>query len=126
MIAAWSSVREALEVLRESPSRALALFAANLASRVVSACALWLVLASLGVELDLLAVLVVIAASNLLSGLIPVPGNVGVAEAALTAFLVAAGVPAGHRLCCCGGVSHRHRLPAALLGCGGPTLAFAQ
>jgi uncharacterized protein (TIRG00374 family) len=27
-----------------------------------------------------------------LSGLIPVPGNVGVAEAALTAFLVAAGV----------------------------------
>jgi uncharacterized protein (TIRG00374 family) len=37
-------------------------------------------------------VLVVIAASNLLSGLIPVPGNVGVAEAALTAFLVVAGV----------------------------------
>jgi uncharacterized membrane protein YbhN (UPF0104 family) len=66
------------------------LFSTNLAARLVSACALWLVLASLGVQLNLLAVLVVIAASNLLSGLIPVPGNVGVAEAALTAFLVAA------------------------------------
>jgi uncharacterized protein (TIRG00374 family) len=89
----WRSVEDALSVLRQSPSRALALFAANVASRVVSACALWLVLVALGVDLDLIAVLVVIAASNLLSGLIPVPGNVGVAEAALTAFLVAAGVP---------------------------------
>jgi len=89
---ALRSVQEALDVLRASPTRALALFASNLAARVVSASTLWLVLASLGVRLDLLAVLVVIAASNLLSGLIPVPGNVGVAEAALTAFLVAAGV----------------------------------
>ena len=92
-VTAWKAVQDALKVLRDSPSRAVALFAANLAARFVSACSLWLVLASLGIDLDILVVLVVICASNLLSGLIPVPGNVGVAEAALTAFLVAAGVP---------------------------------
>ena len=92
-VVAWSGVREVLTVLKDSPSRTTALIATNLTSRLISSAALWLVLQSLGVSLDFLAVLVVIAASNLLSGLIPVPGNVGVAEAALTTFLVAAGVP---------------------------------
>jgi uncharacterized protein (TIRG00374 family) len=90
---AWSGTREVLTVLKDSPGRTTALIASNLASRLISSAALWLVLQSLGVSLDVLVVLVVIAASNLLSGLIPVPGNVGVAEAALTTFLVAAGVP---------------------------------
>lgn len=93
VLGAWTGVRDVLVVLRDSPSRTAALVATNLTVRLISASALWLVLRALDVSLDFLAVLVVIAASNLLSGLIPVPGNVGVAEAALTTFLVAAGVP---------------------------------
>ena len=37
--------------------------------------------------------LVVTVATNLLAGLVPIPGGIGVAEAAMTSFLVLVGLP---------------------------------
>jgi uncharacterized protein (TIRG00374 family) len=84
----WNAL---VAVLRE-PRRAVGLFGANLATRLIMAGTLWLVLSAVGSPLAFGAALVAVVATNLLGGLVPVPGGIGVAEAAMTAFLVALGV----------------------------------
>ena len=60
---------------------------------VALAVALWLILRSIGIELSVALVLVVTVATNLLAGLVPIPGGIGIAEAVLTSWLVLVGVP---------------------------------
>ena len=76
----------------KSPKAAFGLMGANLASRVILSTTLWLILEAIGTPLPLVTCLVVVSATNLLNGLMPVPGGIGVAEAAMSAFPVLAGI----------------------------------
>jgi len=84
----WNGLKE----LGKDPSRLVRLFGSNLGSNLLYALALWLTAVAFGVTLPYLGVLVAYVAMALLSGLIPVPGGVGVSEAVLTTALVALGV----------------------------------
>ncbi|MDX2344574.1 MAG: lysylphosphatidylglycerol synthase transmembrane domain-containing protein [Acidimicrobiia bacterium] len=89
-------LKEALEsvasVFRE-PRRAITLLASNFLSRLALAVVLWLILRSIGVEMSVAVVLTVTIATNLLAGLVPIPGGIGVAEAVMISWLVLVGVP---------------------------------
>lgn len=84
----WAAVRGVIG----EPTRAIGLLGGNLATRVLRAAVLWLALIALDQRLGLGVVLVVVIATGLLQGLVPVPGGIGVAEAVTTGFLVALGV----------------------------------
>jgi uncharacterized membrane protein YbhN (UPF0104 family) len=85
---AWGALSDVVK----SPKRLFGLFGANLASRIILAITLWFILQAIGAPLPLVTCLVVTVATNLLAGLVPVPGGIGVAEAAMTAFLGLAGL----------------------------------
>lgn len=87
--AAVSNVRE----LATSPQRLIRLVLANVASQVLYALALGAAVRAFGGEASLAELLLVNTGVSLLGGLVPVPGGIGVAEAGLTAGLVAVGVP---------------------------------
>ena len=76
----------------KSPKRAFGLLGSNLASMLLQAGALWLILESIDTPVALVSALVVVVATSLLGGLVPIPGGVGVSEAVMTSFLVMAGV----------------------------------
>ena len=84
----WDGLRD----LGSDPSRLVHLFGANLASQLLFGLALWMTAFAFGWTLPYLSVLVVYVAMALLSGLLPIPGGVGVSEAVLTAGLTAIGV----------------------------------
>jgi uncharacterized membrane protein YbhN (UPF0104 family) len=86
--AAWGSLAGVLA----TPKRLFGMLGANLASRLILATVLWFILQSIDAPLPLVTCLVVTVATNLLSGLVPIPGGIGVAEAAMTAFLGMAGL----------------------------------
>ncbi|MGZ8567711.1 MAG: lysylphosphatidylglycerol synthase transmembrane domain-containing protein [Actinomycetota bacterium] len=83
---------EALQVLR-TPSKVLELFLGNLASQVILAATLGLCVRAFGEQSSLGDMIVVYTLASLLSGVLPVPGGIGVMEAAISAGLVAAGIP---------------------------------
>lgn len=85
---AWGLLRDLLR----DPRRTLGLVGANVAARVVLALALWFILQSVGAPLPLVTALIATVATNLLAGLVPIPGGVGVAEAVLTSLLIFAGL----------------------------------
>ena len=87
---AWGNLRGVIK----DPKRALGLLGSNLAARIVLALALWFILQAIGTPLPLVTCLVVTVATNLLAGLVPIPGGIGVAEAVLTSFLTIAGLEA--------------------------------
>jgi uncharacterized protein (TIRG00374 family) len=87
---AWGSVSDVLT----DPKRTLGLLGSNLASRIILAVTLWFILQAIGTPLPLVVCLVVTVATNLLAGLVPIPGGIGVAEAVLTSFLMIAGLGA--------------------------------
>jgi uncharacterized membrane protein YbhN (UPF0104 family)/tRNA A-37 threonylcarbamoyl transferase component Bud32 len=87
---AWGSLAGVVK----SPKRAFGLLGSNLASRVMLAITLWLILQAIGTPLPLVTALVVTVATNLLAGLVPIPGGIGVAEGVLTSMLVFAGLGA--------------------------------
>ena len=76
----------------KDPKRTIGLLSSNLASRLVLAISMWLILVSMDVSLGLWSVLTATVATGLLGGVVPIPGGVGVSEAVLTAFLVLFGV----------------------------------
>jgi glycosyltransferase 2 family protein len=82
----------ALVAVLRDPRRAIGLVGSNLATRLVMAAALWIILLAVDVRLGFGVALAVVVATNLLGGFVPVPGGIGVAEAAMTAFLVGFGV----------------------------------
>ncbi len=89
------SLVASLKVVTESPARAMGLFGTNLLSLMITALCMECLVEGLYPSLPYGTVLFVTAAASLFAALIPVPGNVGVAEAAIAAGLVAAGVPSG-------------------------------
>lgn len=80
--------------LLKDPRRTFGLLGSNLASRIILALTLWFILQAIGTPLPLVVALVVTVATNLLAGLVPIPGGIGVAEAVLTSFLIVAGLGA--------------------------------
>ncbi len=90
-------VRDALgsvgSVVRD-PRRIGRLLLANFLARLAFGFTLWIILRSLGVaDITIPVALAVTVATNLLAGLVPVPGGIGIAEAVLTSWLVLVGVP---------------------------------
>jgi uncharacterized protein (TIRG00374 family) len=76
------------------PRRIGMLLFGNLLSRVGFGFTLWIVLRAIGVGgVGIAVALTVTVATNLLAGLVPIPGGIGVAEAVLTSWLVLVGVP---------------------------------
>jgi uncharacterized membrane protein YbhN (UPF0104 family) len=84
----WNALAE----LGKTPSRALGLLGSNLLTRLVWGTTLWLILQAIDAPLSFVGALVAVVATNLLQGLVPVPGGIGVSETVMTGFLVALGV----------------------------------
>jgi len=76
----------------KDPKRTFGLLGSNLASRAVLATTLWFILHAIGTPLPFVVALVATLATNLLAGLVPIPGGIGVAEAVLTSFLIVFGL----------------------------------
>ena len=87
-----SSAPTALRVLR-SPARVGMIFAGNLGAQLLQAIILGLCLQAFGHHATMAQLLLVNTVASLFAGFMPVPGGMGVAEAAYTAGLVALGVP---------------------------------
>ena len=87
-----SSAATALRVLR-SPPKVGMIFAGNLGAQLLQAVILGLCLQSFGHHATLAELVLVNTVASLFAGFMPVPGGMGVAEAAYTAGLVAIGVP---------------------------------
>jgi uncharacterized membrane protein YbhN (UPF0104 family)/tRNA A-37 threonylcarbamoyl transferase component Bud32 len=87
-----SSAVTALRVLR-SPPKVGMILAGNLGAQLLQAIILGLCLRSFGHHATMAELLLVNTIANLFAGFMPVPGGMGVAEAAYTAGLVALGVP---------------------------------
>lgn len=86
-------VRDTLRSLR-SLSKLLQIFGGNLANQLLYALALGACLSAFGGSLNLATLVVVYVAAALFGGMMPVPGGIGVMEAALVAGLTAAGIDA--------------------------------
>jgi uncharacterized membrane protein YbhN (UPF0104 family)/tRNA A-37 threonylcarbamoyl transferase component Bud32 len=87
-----SSAATALRVLR-SPSKVAMIFAGNLGAQLLQAIILGLCLRAFGHHATMAELILVNTLASLFAGFMPVPGGMGVAEAAYTAGLVALGVP---------------------------------
>jgi uncharacterized membrane protein YbhN (UPF0104 family) len=89
------AVRSALaglwKVARDRRKR-LELFGGNIGSELLYAISLGATCLAYGVHLDLPELVFVNTAASVLSGLVPVPGGIGAAEASLSAGLIAVGV----------------------------------
>jgi uncharacterized protein (TIRG00374 family) len=84
----WS----AMAVLK-SPSKFALLLGGSALTEMLYAVAMGLCLRSLGLDMPYASILVVTAFVRFVSGVSPIPGGLGIAEAGLTAGLVAIGVP---------------------------------
>jgi uncharacterized membrane protein YbhN (UPF0104 family) len=86
---------EAFGVLRglHSPRRLFRLFGGNLGAELLFATALGIFVQAFGYSLGLADLLFINMAVSLLSGLIPIPGGIGVTEGGLIFGLTAAGIP---------------------------------
>jgi uncharacterized membrane protein YbhN (UPF0104 family)/tRNA A-37 threonylcarbamoyl transferase component Bud32 len=87
-----SSAATALRVLRSPPKVGL-IMAGNLGAQLLQAIILGLCLRAFGYHATLAELILVNTIADLFAGFMPVPGGMGVAEAAYTAGLVAVGVP---------------------------------
>ena len=85
---------EVLDTFRglRSLAKFLQLFGGNLANQFLFAAALGASLAAFGGQLNLATLVVIYVAAALFGGMMPVPGGIGVVEAALITGLVAAGI----------------------------------
>ena len=85
---AWTALAGVLK----RPSMALGLLGSNLVARLILALTLWLVLQGINTPLSFGTCLIAVVATNLLAGLVPIPGGIGVAETFMTGILVLAGL----------------------------------
>jgi uncharacterized membrane protein YbhN (UPF0104 family) len=85
-------VQEAFRVIR-SPERLLRLFGGNVLAEITFAAVVGLSLLAYGESAPIASLLVVNVCVGLLAWVVPVPGGIGVSEAALTAGLIAIGIP---------------------------------
>jgi uncharacterized membrane protein YbhN (UPF0104 family)/tRNA A-37 threonylcarbamoyl transferase component Bud32 len=87
-----TGARRAAAVLRE-PVKLLQLFGGNVLAQLLLAALLGLCLRAFGQQATMAELLVANTLTSLLSGIVPVPGGIGVTEATLTTLLVALGIP---------------------------------
>jgi uncharacterized membrane protein YbhN (UPF0104 family) len=87
-----AEARAAARVFRQ-PMKLLQLFGGNLAAQLLLAGVLGLCLRAFGEQATLAELLVANTLTSLLSGIVPVPGGIGVTEATTTTLLVAMGTP---------------------------------
>lgn len=87
-------ILESLQTFRGllTTSKLVQLFGGNLANQLLFAIALGAVLVAFGGRLNLATLVVVYVAAALFGGMMPVPGGIGVMEAAVMTGLIAAGV----------------------------------
>ena len=84
--------KTAARVLRQ-PLKLLQLFGGNLTAQVMLAVVLGLCLRAFGQNATLAELLLVNTMTSLFSGIMPVPGGIGVTEAAMTTLLIGVGIP---------------------------------
>jgi uncharacterized protein (TIRG00374 family) len=77
----------------DSPRRLLLLLGGNLATELLFAFALQTFARALGYQVGMAELLLINISVSLLSGVLPVPGGIGVVEGGLTFGLVRAGIP---------------------------------
>jgi len=82
-----------VQLVLRSPGKLLLLVAGNLLVQLLYAMSLGAVCRGFGVEIAFSTLLLVNIGSSAISGLVPAPGGLGVAEATLAGALTAAGVP---------------------------------
>jgi uncharacterized protein (TIRG00374 family) len=82
----------ALKVVLKTPTRAIGLLGSNFVYWNVLGVTLWIILEAIGVDISYESALFVAAGTSLFAGFMPVPGGVGVAEAAMVALLAVFGV----------------------------------
>jgi uncharacterized protein (TIRG00374 family) len=87
----WPDVKSTLLSLRSSHKLAL-LVLGSLATEILFAVALSMFTRAFGYDLSLAELLLINISVSLLGSLVPVPGNIGVAEFGLTVGLTAAGM----------------------------------
>lgn len=87
----WPDIRAAFTALRASNKLALLLLG-SLATELLFAITLGLFAHAFGYDISLAELLVINMSVSLLGSLVPVPGNIGVAEFGLTVGLIAAGM----------------------------------
>ena len=92
--AKWEDAKEALRVLRHL-NKVLLLLGGNLIAQVMLAIILGICLRAFGYSASLAELILINTFVSLFSGIMPVPGGVGVAEAGFTAGLIAIGIPEG-------------------------------
>jgi uncharacterized protein (TIRG00374 family) len=88
----YHKVKVFIVTLLRSPKRLATAFGANMMSELIGALTLYTVLLAFGQSVRYLDVVLVSIAVALFAGLMPVPGGIGVSEAALTAGFIAIGV----------------------------------
>ena len=93
------------------------IFAGETLNKLIGALALAATLAAFGASLPFAAIIFVSVGTGLLSGLAPVPGGIGVAEATMSGLLTAGGIPAEQAV----SIAIVHRVATAYLP---PVLGF--
>ncbi len=86
-------VREFVVPLLQSRRRLMVAFGGNLVAELIGALTQYVVLLAFGQHVDYLDLVLVSICVSLFAGLMPVPGGIGVTEAALTAGFMSLGVP---------------------------------
>lgn len=92
VLSALTSLRNFLGPLLRSPRRMVKALLGNCGSEMIGAIVLYTVLAAFEQSVNLPDVVLVSIGVGLFSGLMPVPGGIGVAEAALTTGFISLGV----------------------------------
>jgi len=95
VLPALKSIWRAMTDLLKSPSRALGLFGSQVLVQLTWGLILSASLQAVGFRLDFISCTVVVVATCLFQGVIPVPGGIGVSEAVMIALLIPLGVPSG-------------------------------
>ena len=93
VIDAVTKLREFLGPLLRSPRRLVLALSANMVAEFLYALTQYIVLAAFDQSVGFADVMLVNISVSLFAGLMPVPGGIGVTEAALTAGFIAIGVP---------------------------------
>ena len=86
---AWGALAD----LTKAPSRALGLFGVQLLIQLGWGLILSAALYAVGAPLDLVPCTVVVVATSLFQGIVPIPGGIGVSEALMVGLLVPLGIP---------------------------------
>ena len=85
-------VRDFIVPLLQSPRRLIIAFSGNLVSELIGSLTQYTVLIAFAQDVNYLDVVLVSITVSLFAGLMPVPGGIGVTEAALTAGFISIGV----------------------------------